>query len=94
MLYACVEYSAERVRVPGMRAGSRVVLMNMKSPDRNESAAMKAIFTPVCAVLLLAGSLWMSAGKPATPKPASPEFERMKTLLGTWEEKRTSARAP
>jgi hypothetical protein len=37
-----------------------------------------------CATLLLATTAWLAAGEPAAPKPASPEFERMKTLVGTW----------
>ena len=38
----------------------------------------------VCATLLLAATVALQAGEPPKPKPASPEFERMKTLVGTW----------
>ncbi len=55
---------------------------------------MKAIFTPVCTTLLLATSLWLSAGEMAKPKQGSPEFERMKTLVGTWEGKTDMGQGP
>jgi hypothetical protein len=55
---------------------------------------MKAKFTPVCTMLLLAGSLWVSAAETEKPKPGSPEFERMKTLLGTWEGKTDIGQGP
>lgn len=45
---------------------------------------MKTKITSVCATLLLATSVWLHAEEPVKPKPASPEFERMKTLIGTW----------
>jgi len=38
----------------------------------------------VCATLLLATAVALNAGEPPRPRPASPEFERMKTLVGTW----------
>jgi hypothetical protein len=43
---------------------------------------MKIKFTSVCTTLLLATAL--HAAEPPKPQPASPEFERMKTLVGTW----------
>ena len=45
---------------------------------------MKTNITSVCAVLLLATSGWLSADETARPKPTSPEFDRMKALVGTW----------
>lgn len=33
---------------------------------------------------LLAASIAVVAGEPPKPKPASPEFERLKSLVGTW----------
>ena len=38
----------------------------------------------LCATLLLSASMWLNAAEPEKAKPASPEFERMKTLVGTW----------
>ncbi len=38
----------------------------------------------VCVTLLLATVVALNAGEPPKLKPASPEFERMKTLVGTW----------
>jgi hypothetical protein len=37
-----------------------------------------------CATLLLAATGWLKADEPAKPKAGSPEFERMKTLVGSW----------
>ena len=47
---------------------------------------MKTKITSVCVALLLAASLGLSAGEAPQPKsaPASPAFERMKSLVGTW----------
>jgi hypothetical protein len=45
---------------------------------------MKTKMTSVCAALLLTAALALHAGEPPKPKPGSPEFERMKTLVGTW----------
>jgi hypothetical protein len=44
---------------------------------------MKRI-SAVCATFLLTIALGASAGEPPKPKKGSPEFERMKTLVGTW----------
>lgn len=54
---------------------------------------MKTNILAVCgAALLLAGSVAVYAGEQATSKQGSPEFERLKTLVGTWTERRTWAR--
>ena len=45
---------------------------------------MKKMITSVCATFLLAASGGLTAEQPAKPKAGSPEFERMKTLVGTW----------
>jgi len=45
---------------------------------------MKTKMTSVCATLLLAGAAILNAGEIPQPKPGSPEFERMKTLVGSW----------
>lgn len=45
---------------------------------------MKTKITSVGTMLLLASSLWLTAGEPEKPKQGSPEFERMKTLVGAW----------
>lgn len=44
---------------------------------------MKTIMNTVSG-LLLASALALSAGEPPKPKAGSPEFERMKTLVGSW----------
>jgi len=66
---------------------------------------MKIKFIAVGTSLLLASSLWLNAaekgGSSATPpageakaKPGSPEFERMKTLVGTWKGKTDMGQGP
>jgi hypothetical protein len=45
---------------------------------------MKTKMTSVCATLLLATAVALNAAETPQPKPASAEFERMKTLVGTW----------
>ncbi len=45
---------------------------------------MNAWITSYCAMLLLAATACLSAAEPDKSKAASPEFERMKTLVGTW----------
>src|SRR3954469_9297501 len=52
-----------------------------------------SIFSP-CAALLLAASLTLNAGEPPQAKPGSPEFERMKTLVGTWTGKTDMGQGP
>ncbi len=43
---------------------------------------------------MLATALWLNAEEPAKPKPGSPEFERMKTLVGTWKGKVDMGQGP
>lgn len=45
---------------------------------------MKTKVTSLCTALFLASTLALSAGEIPKPKPGSAEFERMKTLVGTW----------
>jgi len=46
---------------------------------------MKTTVISVCATLLLAGALGLNAAEPVFPaKKSSREFERMKSLVGTW----------
>jgi len=44
---------------------------------------MKLLNSAVCATLLAAGT-WVNAGEVPAPKPNSAEFERLKTLVGSW----------
>jgi hypothetical protein len=55
---------------------------------------MKTKIVAVCTPLLLATSLWLNAGEPGTPKPGSPEFERMKSLVGNWRGKVDMGQGP
>jgi hypothetical protein len=45
---------------------------------------MKTQLNSILATLLLASVLGLNGTEPAQPKKSSPEFERMKTLIGTW----------
>ena len=45
---------------------------------------MKTTITSVCAAWLLATSMALNAGEPPKLNAGSPEFERMKTLVGQW----------
>jgi len=51
--------------------------------DKTETN-MKNKTTPVIAAILLVAVATATAGEPPRPKPGSTEFERMKTLVGTW----------
>jgi hypothetical protein len=55
---------------------------------------MNAKSASVCTALLLATSLWLDAGEPEKAKPGSPEFERMKTLVGSWTGKTDLGQGP
>ena len=54
---------------------------------------MKTQITSICAVLLLAGSVSLKAEEPKA-KQGSPEFEKMKTLVGTWKGKTDMGQGP
>jgi hypothetical protein len=43
---------------------------------------------------MLAAAVWLNASEPTQPKPGSPEFERMKTLVGTWQGKTDMGQGP
>jgi hypothetical protein len=55
---------------------------------------MKSRIAQISALLLLATTLAQAAGAPPEPKPGSPEFERMKTLVGTWQGKADMGEGP
>jgi hypothetical protein len=54
---------------------------------------MKTIMTSFCATWI-ATAVWLNAEEPAKPKPGSAEFERMKTLVGTWKGKADMGQGP
>ena len=45
---------------------------------------MKAKISAVCVTIMLGASAWLNAAEPGTQKTGSAEFERLKTLVGTW----------
>ena len=53
---------------------------------------MNTKITSFCATLLLATAVWLNAGENA--RQTSPEFERMKTLVGTWTGKTDIGQGP
>lgn len=55
---------------------------------------MKTRFTSVCTAVLLASSLWLNAGETDKSRSGSPEFERMKSLVGTWTGKTDMGQGP
>jgi hypothetical protein len=70
------------------------VALTNKRKTRN---IMKTNITALCTSLLLASALWLTAAEAAkteAPKPASPEFERMKTLVGSWTGKADMGQGP
>ena len=55
---------------------------------------MKTKLTSVCTALLLAASLRANAGEAQNTKPGSIEFDRMKTLVGSWTGKTDMGQGP
>lgn len=55
---------------------------------------MKTTLTSICTTLLLAASIGLQAGGTDKPKQGSPEFERMKALVGTWTGKTDMGQGP
>ncbi len=55
---------------------------------------MKPKIVSLCATVLLAACTGLKAEPLASPKPGSPEFERMKTLVGTWQGKTDMGQGP
>jgi hypothetical protein len=55
---------------------------------------MKTKITAMCATLLLATAMGLNAEEAGKPKPGSAEFERMKTLVGSWTGKTDMGQGP
>src|ERR1051325_5689235 len=68
--------------------------MNVKQMTKKRTTTMKTKTTTLCTTLLLATALWLNAAESAKPRPASPEFERMKSLVGTWTGKADMGQGP
>jgi hypothetical protein len=66
----------------------------MKVEQKKRKYQMKTKIISASAMLMLAGSVWLNADQPSKPKPGSPEFERMKTLVGTWKGKADMGQGP
>jgi hypothetical protein len=55
---------------------------------------MKTNIISLCATLVFAAAISLQAAEVPKPKPGSPEFERMKTLVGTWTGKTDMGQGP
>jgi len=55
---------------------------------------MKTKISSFCATLLLASAVCLKAEDEGKPKSGSPEYERMKTLVGTWKGKTDMGQGP
>lgn len=55
---------------------------------------MKTRITSICTTLLLAAALCANAAENEKPKAGSPEFERMKSLVGSWTGKADMGQGP
>ena len=55
---------------------------------------MKNMITKLCAAILVASAITLSAGEPQQEKKHSAEFERLKTLVGTWKGKTDMGQGP
>src|SRR5687767_1002394 len=60
----------------------------------NERNTMKSKITALCVTILLAGAVGLNAADAVQPKKGSPEFERMKSLVGTWTGKADMGQGP
>jgi hypothetical protein len=73
-----------------------VVRVRLCHQTTNQTNTMKTKIASFCATLILAASAWLNAADaPKAPTPATtPEFERMKTLVGTWAGKTDMGQGP
>ncbi len=55
---------------------------------------MKTTLIPLTAALLTLATAILNADQPPVQKPTSPDFERMKTLVGTWKGKTDIGQGP
>src|SRR5688572_25042832 len=55
---------------------------------------MKNKITAFCVTLMLAETVALNAAEPVQPKKGSAEFEKMKTLVGTWTGKADMRQGP
>jgi len=55
---------------------------------------MKTNITTYCVTLMMATAVWLHAEEPGKAKQGSPEFERIKSLVGTWKGKTDIGQGP
>jgi hypothetical protein len=66
----------------------------MNKQLKTKGNTMKTKVMSVCAMLTLAASVALGAEEPAKAKQGSSEFEKMKTLVGTWTGKTDMGQGP
>jgi hypothetical protein len=76
-----------------IRRMKETALINLK-PNQNRPKNMNTRITTLFGIVLLAVSGWLNAEEPGKTKIGSPEFERMKTLVGTWSGKTDMGQGP
>ena len=54
---------------------------------------MKNKLSTLCTIILLGASAWLTAGEPQAKQPSA-EFERLKSLVGTWKGKTDIGQGP
>src|SRR5438552_1191468 len=60
----------------------------------NQTITMNIRIISYCATALLAASAFLQADEPGRPKAGSTDFERLKTLVGTWTGKTDMGQGP
>jgi|ERR1051326_396821 hypothetical protein len=68
--------------------------MGVSETNQNERKIMKTKFAAVGPTLLLAAAVCLNAEGVGNSKPGSAEFERLKTLVGTWQGKTDMGQGP
>src|SRR5688572_22775418 len=66
----------------------------MRNTNQKRITTMKAKFTSICTMLLLGASVWAAGAETAKSPKNSHEFERMKSLVGTWQGKTDMGQGP
>jgi hypothetical protein len=71
-----------------------VTFVKSNDKKKNKSEPMKTKLTSICATLILSTALCSQAAEAPKAKKTSPEFERMKTMVGTWTGKTDMGQGP
>jgi hypothetical protein len=72
----------------------RFCVTTISKSNSNPHYTMNTTVTSLCAILFLGAFNILQAGEPPKAKTGSPEFERMKSLVGTWTGKADMGQGP